>query len=151
MFPLMSSLDPEARPAEIDGLPSGRWVGYYVYAHYPSRHRMDLRLEISPDRISGTGIDPVGRFMISGRLREDRSLNWVKTYFGRHDVLYAGFADHNGIWGTWEIPQVSTGGFRIWPAQWGEGFARKMEEKAFTEYEDSVPDAVAGERVLDRV
>lgn len=128
-------------------LPSGRWVGFYDYPHDRRRHRMDLRLEITTGRISGTGIDPVGRFVISGRVHEDRRVNWVKTYLGRHDVLYEGFADHNGIWGTWEIPPWTTGGFRIWPAQWGEGFARKMEESAPIDVEDAVPDAVARELV----
>ncbi len=134
-----------------DSLPSGRWIGFYAYPHSPSRHRMDLRLEITTGRIAGTGIDPVGRFLIAGRVHDDRRVNWVKTYPESHDVLYAGFADHNGIWGTWSIRNDSNGGFRIWPAQWGEGFARKMAESVTVDVEESVPDAVAGELIRDRI
>lgn len=134
-----------------DSLPSGRWIGFYVYPHSPSRHRMDLRLEIKSGRITGMGIDPVGPFLIAGRVHEDRRVNWVKTYPGSHDVLYAGFADHNGIWGTWMIRNESRGGFRIWPSQWGEGHARRMAQEEFVDVEESVPYAVTGELVRNRV
>jgi len=126
-------------------LPSGRWVGFYSYPHSPRRYRQDLRLEITAGRITGTGIDPEGRFLISGRVHPEGRVNCVKTYPGirfQPDVLYAGFADHNGIWGTWTIPPFSSGGFRIWPASWGEGPAIKVEESEPVEEESPVADAV---------
>jgi hypothetical protein len=132
---------------EHDALPSGRWVGFYAYRHNQARHRMELVLTITPDRITGAGGDDVGLFLISGRVHEDRRVNWVKTYPGSHDVLYSGFADHNGIWGTWEIGDYMTGGFRIWPAAWGLKESLTLEEETPAEWDanDPVP-AVAGER-----
>jgi len=103
---------------------------------------MDLHLKISRDRLTGTGGDDVGPFLVSGRVHEDRQANWVKTYPGSHDVLYSGFADHNGIWGTWKIPGQTHGGFRIWPASWGEGKAIELQEEAPVEEEAPVADAV---------
>lgn len=135
-------------------LPSGRWVGFYVYPGSPRRYRQDLRLEITAERITGSGIDTEGPFVISGRLHPDGRVNCVKTYPSidyLHDVLYAGFADHNGIWGTWTIPPFAHGSFRIWPTAWGEGHARKMADSEFVDQEEAVPDTVTGELIRDRV
>jgi hypothetical protein len=126
---------------DLDGLPSGRWIGFYCYSWSRSRHRMDLRLEITPDRITGSGIDDVGGFLITGRVHEDLKVTWVKTYLA-HEVLYDGRADHHGIWGTWRIPAISSGGFRIWPEAWGEGVAREIEAEEFVPIEEEAPDAV---------
>ena len=40
---------------------------------------------------------------------------------GAHDVFYRGFREGKGIWGTWEISNLSHGGFHIWPRHAGEG------------------------------
>ena len=126
---------------DLEGLPSGRWIGFYCYTWSRSRHRMDLRLEITPERITGSGIDDVGGFLITGRVHEDRQVTWVKTY-RTHEVIYSGHADHNGIWGTWKIPSQASGGFRIWPEAWGEGASQRIEAEEFAPVEEEAVDAV---------
>ena len=96
--------------------PSGPWVGFYNYGPASGRHRMDLGLTFAKGRVTGDGIDDIGRFLIAGRFdAEARECDWTKTYPGSHDVFYRGFREGKGIWGTWEIGIFSHGGFNIWP------------------------------------
>ena len=83
---------------------------------------MDLDLTFAAGKLSGDGNDDVGRFMVHGEY-DAKSLecSWTKTYIGRHDVFYRGYREGKGIWGTWEIPPHSHGGFNIWPKRIGEG------------------------------
>jgi hypothetical protein len=102
--------------------PSGPWTGFYNYTGPEDRHRMDLVLTFAEGRMSGTGNDDIGRFLVAGRYDANaRECWWTKTYPGSHDVSYHGFAEGNGIWGTWEIPPWSRGGFHIWPRHLGKG------------------------------
>jgi len=95
--------------------PSGPWTGFYNYGAGTKKHRMDLSLTFSSGRISGEGVDNVGRFVIAGGYDAGSSdCHWTKTYIGAHDVFYRGFREGKGIWGTWELA-FSTGGFHIWP------------------------------------
>jgi hypothetical protein len=108
--------------------PSGPWTGFYNYTGPEDRHRMDLHLAFTEGRMSGDGIDEVGRFLIAGRYDvQNRECWWTKTYPGSHDVSYRGFAEGNGIWGTWEIPPWSRGGFHIWPRHSGNGAHERTE------------------------
>ncbi len=85
---------------------------------------MDLQLEFSNGRLTGTGNDDIGRFMVRGRYDSaTRECYWTKTYIGGHDVFYRGFREGKGIWGTWEITIQFHGGFHIWPRQAGTGAA----------------------------
>jgi len=97
--------------------PSGPWTGFYNYS--PSdKHRMDLYLEFRHGRLTGDGIDDVGRFAIRGRYDVAAGeCYWTKTYLGAHDVFYQGFREGKGIWGTWNINfgHGGHGGFHIWP------------------------------------
>src|SRR5262249_22121077 len=43
-----------------------------------------------------------------------------KRYIGKHDVAYQGYNEGKGIWGLWEIPPSSRGGFHIWPTALGD-------------------------------
>jgi hypothetical protein len=107
---------------------SGPWTGFYNYTGPEDRHRMDLNLTFAEGRVIGDGIDDVGRFVISGRYdATDHECNWTKTYPGSHDVRYRGFGDSNGIWGTWEIPPWTKGGFHIWPRHSGDGEKATLE------------------------
>jgi hypothetical protein len=82
---------------------------------------MDLNLTFANQAISGDGGDDIGRFIISGRFDETSGeCQWTKTYVGAHDVSYRGFREGKGIWGLWKLDKTS-GGFRIWPLQEGEG------------------------------
>ena len=103
--------------------PSGPWTGFYNYTGPEDRHRMDLHLVFANGRMTGDGTDDIALFQIKGRYdQETRECGWIKTYPASHDVIYHGFREGVGIWGTWEIPPFSKGGFHIWPkrAQNGE-------------------------------
>ena len=95
--------------------PSGPWVGFYNYGP-GDRHRMDLHLHFLNGQVNGNGNDDVGRFLIRGSYEAGNGeCRWRKTYPGSHDVVYQGFREGKGIWGTWEIAIVDHGGFHIWP------------------------------------
>ncbi len=121
-------------------IPSGPWHGFYTYRTMSSRHRMDLRLEFRGGKITGTGVDDIGRFAIAGRYDvENLKCTWRKTYLGAHTVLYDGVYDLGSIYGVWTIPPSSKGGFRIWPGARGEGEARYVEAAEDAPVEESVP------------
>lgn len=106
---------------EQSSLQSGRWRGFYVYASHAVRHRMELDLTFAHGAVRGDGSDGIGAFTIAGSYDDDsREVHWRKRYVGRHTVLYRGFHEGKGIWGTWEIPANWTGGFKIWPAGSGD-------------------------------
>ncbi|MCI0342991.1 MAG: hypothetical protein L0216_17925 [Planctomycetales bacterium] len=128
---------PEAgAQAEAGPIPSGPWHGFWTYSDSSGRHRQDLHLTFREGRISGDGLDEVGRSLIRGRYEEDSlQCRWTKTYPGSHDVFYSGAYDLGSIWGTWEIPPHGRGGFRIWPGARGEGAEVELEEEEPVEAE----------------
>src|SRR5918911_319196 len=96
--------------------PSGAWTGFYNYGARQKKHRMDLRLTFTDQKVSGDGCDDVGRFVVSGYFEQvGGECDWTKTYIGAHDVFYRGFREGKGIWGLWEIRSWWRGGFHIWP------------------------------------
>jgi hypothetical protein len=102
---------------------------------------MDMLLQFSQDRISGTGDDPVGRFAVSGTYDTiTGACSWTKQYFGQHAVEYAGQARQGGIIGKWRVPGMPafwSGPFFIWPRT--SGNLESAFEKAFLEYELVLP------------
>lgn len=90
---------------------------------------MELDLTFAKGKVTGTGIDDVGKFVIKG-LYDTTTLEcwWTKTYPGSHDVFYRGFREGKGIWGMWEITAFTHGGFLIWPRAIDE--SEPAEEKA---------------------
>jgi hypothetical protein len=123
-----------------DLFPSGPWTGFYNYTGPEDRHRMDLHLTFANGAMTGDGSDDIGGFVIRGRYETvSRECWWTKTYPGSHDVAYHGFRDGNGIWGTWEIPPWSKGGFHIWPRHLGNG-----ESEALVEEKEKPVEVVAG-------
>jgi hypothetical protein len=126
--------------------PSGPWTGFYTYGP-ADKHRMDLNLTFADGAMSGDGNDDVGIFQIRGQYdAESLECYWTKTYPGSHDVHYRGFREGKGIWGTWEISELSHGGFQIWPKGLGEGeqerAAAAQEAPAQTEAEVAMPEPV---------
>ena len=111
---------------------SGPWTGFYTYSRIPGKYRTDLSLTFSNGRMTGEGSDTVGPFVIAGNYdANNRECDWTKTYVGAHEVFYKGFREGKGIWGTWEIRNVYTGGFHIWPLGSEDGereAARKANE-----------------------
>ncbi len=117
-------------PPEAGPIPSGPWHGFYAYRDDPRRHRQDLALTFREGRISGSGCDDIGRFLIRGHYEEETlRCRCVKTYPGSHDVFYSGAYDLGSLWGTWEIPPAGRGGFRIWPGARGEGAGEELAEE----------------------
>lgn len=129
-------LDPKEKE-EHPLLPSGTWVGFYVYAYSKDQHKMNIDLHFNNNQITGRGTDDVGAFSFRGQYDLDKmKCHWTKYYSG-HIIEYQGDIDENGIWGTWQLGynnqlemdkssfnrlmQVAkphmTGGFHIWPDQ----------------------------------
>jgi hypothetical protein len=97
--------------------PSGPWTGYY---QYPDGRRgyQDLTLQFSAGRMTGSGADEVGVFVVEGTYDTSTAeAQWQKRYPNGHLVEYRGFREGPvaGIWGTWTIPRSWSGGFHIWP------------------------------------
>jgi hypothetical protein len=108
-----------------DAIPSGDWRGFYTYGSPTDRHRMDLRLEFANGSIRGDGIDDIGTFTIRGGYDDSLTCHWTKTY-ATHAVFYQGPFDMGSIYGVWEIPPFSRGGFRIWPGKTSAEVAELM-------------------------
>lgn len=107
--------------------PSGPWTGFYNYKAGGNTHPMDLHLRFHGGVMEGDGVDDVGPFLIRGHYDEATlEASWVKSYVNLHDVLYHGFREGKGIWGTWNIPPWAHGGFHIWPVVEG-GIERQKE------------------------
>jgi hypothetical protein len=101
--------------------PSGPWTGFYLMEHLPGRHSMELHLSFRQGVMTGEGRDPIGPFLIRGKYDlSDGKCHWAKRYIGKHDVAYQGYNEGKGIWGLWEIPPSSKGGFHIWPEAMGD-------------------------------
>lgn len=116
------------------GFPSGKWVGFYTFGPRSDPYRMDLFLQFDGERMTGEGIDNIGRFTIDGHYSiETRKCGWIKQYVGRHRVDYDGVQGGKAIGGMWTIrvhpSRVSRGGFRIWPATAGELTAEYFVEE----------------------
>jgi len=103
---------PETHPL----FPSGDWDGFYTYVKGPQakRHPMPCSLNFLAGKITGNGNDEVGTFSWRGTYDTKRlQVDMVKVYL-THEVRYRGFADENGIWGSWALG-TSGGGFHLWP------------------------------------
>jgi hypothetical protein len=131
---------------ECDGrFPSGEWTGFFLQSPSTSRHWMQLRLTFAGGSLRGEGSDLVGPFTMDGNYKlQDGRCWWTKRYTGRHDVSYSGYNEGKGIWGVWEIPPLSKGGFHIWPA----GMADPTQN-ALTQTEQQ-PVGAVGTRTLTR-
>jgi hypothetical protein len=116
--------------SDTSRFPSGPWTGYFLDRRNPGQHRMQLDLAFLRGKINGAGDDRAGTFTIYGRYSVDGECRWTKEY-GSHTVVYRGFREGKGIWGTWEISDGGStlrGGFHIWPRGVGEGDQEAVEE-----------------------
>jgi hypothetical protein len=124
------SLSPPDPLAETDPrFPSGPWRGFFLMDHWPGRHQMELILNFRQGVMTGEGRDMIGPFLIRGRYNlKDGKCHWSKRYLGKHDVAYQGYNEGKGIWGLWEIPPDSRGGFHIWPTGMGDPTSPHLAE-----------------------
>jgi hypothetical protein len=117
-------------PAETDPrFPSGPWRGFFLMTHLPGRHEMELQLNFRQGVMTGEGRDLIGPFLFRGKYNlNDGKCWWTKRYIGKHDVAYQGYNEGKGIWGFWEIPPTSRGGFHIWPTAMGDPTSPRLAE-----------------------
>jgi hypothetical protein len=129
-------------PEETDPrFPSGPWRGFFLMSHWPGRHQMELLLSFRQGVMTGEGRDMIGSFLIRGKYNlDDGKCHWTKRYIGKHDVAYQGFNEGKGIWGLWEIPPSSRGGFHIWPEAMGDPTSPHLAEAADLPVEEIAPE-----------
>jgi hypothetical protein len=90
---------------------------------------MELILTFRQGVMTGEGRDRIGHFLIRGKYNlGDGKCHWTKRYIGKHDVAYQGYNEGKGIWGLWEIPPLSRGGFHIWPTAMGDPTSHYLAE-----------------------
>ena len=111
--------------------PSGEWEGFYTYAFGGDAHRnmMSFALTFKNGKVSGSGIDNINRFIWRGSYDTEKLRCSMQKRYSTHVVLYDGYVDQNGIWGTWEIPPYDRGGFHIWPKGLSENLTVEDKEK----------------------
>lgn len=132
--PPMDREPPAGLEIETDPrFPSGPWTGFFLMDHWPGRHQMELRLTFGEGNLNGEGRDRIGEFLVRGQYNlENGKCHWSKRYIGKHDVFYQGYNEGKGIWGLWEIPPGSRGGFHIWPEGMGDPTSPQLAESAET-------------------
>ena len=75
-----------------------------------------LELTFAGGVVRGGGWDDLGEFAIKGCYEPDtREVRWTKRYESGRVVQFRGFREGEGIWGTWNGPDVERAGFHIWP------------------------------------
>ncbi len=63
-----------------------------------------LQIAFQQTHITGSGVDMIAPFMLTGSLRTGGTVEFVKQYTDRHTVLYVGQYDGEGtFYGTWDI------------------------------------------------
>jgi hypothetical protein len=90
-----------------------------------------LWVEFSGDRLMGGGQDIVGVFTLLGTMQSNGSVRIVKRYHGKHEVVYFGQYDGEGLfYGSWTINML-TGN---WSIKLLSGNSDQME--TFEEFEE---------------
>jgi hypothetical protein len=93
-----------------ESTPSGprRAEGWWEQAGFGRQPMRELTIAIRDGRLTGAGIDVVGRFDLGGTLAGEGTLILMKRYAGRHTVTYAGWHDGEGrLWGHWRLQAFS--------------------------------------------
>ncbi len=106
--------------------PSGDWTGFYNFSWSKDKHMMDFQLNFNNGTVLGRGTDDVAPFHWKGTYDTKILICNMVKFYPSHTVLYNGYVDENGIWGTWSIGSNFTGGFHLWPKAKGE--AVEVEE-----------------------
>jgi len=101
---------------------------------------MSFALTFKNGKVSGSGIDNVSRFSWHGNYDTEKLRCWMQKRYPSHTVSYDGYVDQKGIWGIWEIPPYSRGGFHIWP--------KGLSEDLTVEDKETVPEAFTLPQVL---
>jgi hypothetical protein len=100
--------------AKETDFPSSPWTGFFQLSG--RRIPEDLQLQFDGGVVTGAGWDRNGDFIIKGCYDLDsREVRWTKKYGDGRKVLYRGFREGRGIWGTWRIEAGAHAGFMVWP------------------------------------
>jgi len=79
-------------------------IGWWQQTGFGQQPMEELLIEFTESRVVGSGVDLIAPFTLSGKLRPDGAVEFVKQYIGRHAVLYVGHYDGEGTFhGTWDI------------------------------------------------
>ena len=110
-------------------IPTGQWNGFYIESHQEQRGWRHQYLEFDDGELIGEGTDYVGPWTLQGQydLSELKCV-WIKSYVGKHDVTYRGMISKTGITGIWDIRELNTGSFHIWPQHLTEFDSLYMQE-----------------------
>ena len=82
----------------------------------PWRIPEDLELTFDGGVVRGSGWDRNGDFVVKGCYDLDsREVRWTKIYATGRKVVYRGFREGRGIWGTWREDAQRHAGFLVWP------------------------------------
>jgi hypothetical protein len=78
--------------------------GWWEQVYFGRRPMERLTLSFDAGRVSGSGVDIVGRFTFEGRIDEAGGVALIKQYVGGHSVDYLGLYDGEGtLSGHWRI------------------------------------------------
>jgi hypothetical protein len=100
--------------------PTGVWRGYWEAAGWGRQEMQELVLRFADGKVTGDGVDRVGRFTFRGTYEPSGTVTLVKQYIGRHQVIYQGQHDGEGtIFGRWTIPPLGSGPFALAPVTAG--------------------------------
>jgi hypothetical protein len=150
MIPVPPSTHPDPESETDPRFPSGPWQGFFLMAHLPGRHTMELHLSFRRGVMSGEGRDQIGEFLIRGRYSvDDGKCRWTKRYVGKHDVAYNGYNEGRGIWGIWDIPPSWRGGFYIWPKKMDDPTLTRLAEALDTPVEISIDEGIVGAGIIE--
>lgn len=79
-------------------------IGWWQQEGYGRQPMHQLQISFQQSQIAGSGVDMIAPFTLTGNLRSDGTVEFVKQYTGRHTVLYVGQYDGEGtFYGTWDI------------------------------------------------
>lgn len=120
--------------------PSGPWTGFWLErTHFSGPQWMELDLRFREGRIRGHGRDRIAEFVMRGSYDiEEGKCTIFKQYVGLHAVIYNGYNEGKGIWGTWVIPPELKGGFHIWPLGMDDPTQARLREALEQPVEDEV-------------
>lgn len=112
-----------------DRFPSGPWNGFWTQGSMKGRQGMALTFR--DGALSGDGADYVGDFLCRGTYSTDSGTVSITKSYLSHVIEYTGFAEGDGIWGTWALRMgtriVDRGGFHIWPDALGASEGQSLE------------------------
>ena len=72
MTPDSPDTPPEPAGETDPRFPSGPWQGFFLMAHWPGRHTMELHLDFHQGVMTGEGRDMIGDFLIRGKYNIER-------------------------------------------------------------------------------